>query len=47
MKKLMQILSYILVAAAASAVTITALTLGQPAESYRKLDQLTEIIEQV
>ena len=47
MKKLMQILSYILVAAAASAVTITALTLGQPAESYRKLDQLAEIIEQV
>lgn len=47
MKKLMQILSYILVAAAASAVTVTALTLGQPAEEYRKLDQLEKIIDQV
>lgn len=47
MKKLMQILSYILVAAAASAVTVTVLTLAQPAEEYRKLDQLVEIIDQV
>ena len=47
MKKLMQFLSYILVAAAASAVTVTVLTLAQPAENYRKLDQLEEIIDRV
>ena len=47
MKKLMQFLSYILVAAAASAVTVTVLTLAQPAEDYRKLDQLEEIIDRV
>ncbi len=47
MKRFMQILSYILVAMAASAVTMTALTFRQPAEEYRKLEQVEELIEQV
>ena len=47
MKRFMQILSYVLVAAAAASVAVVAMTFGQPAESYSKLDQLESLIEEV
>ena len=46
-QRFMQILSYILVAAAAASVTVVAMTFNQPAEPYRKLDQLKELIDLV
>ena len=47
MKRFMQILSYILVAAAAACVTMAAIHANQPEEPYRKLDQLEALIEAV
>ena len=47
MKRFMQILSYILVAAAAVAVTLSARSFNRPEEPYRKLEQLESVIEQV
>ena len=47
MKRFMQILSYILVAAAAVAVTLSAQSFNRPEEPYRKLEQLESVIEQV
>lgn len=48
MKRFMQILSYILVAAAAAvAVTLSAQSFNRPEEPYRKLEQLESVIEQV
>ena len=47
MKRFMQILSYILVAAAAACVTMASIYANQPAEPYRKLEQLEGLIEEV
>ena len=46
MKRFTQILSYVLIAVAASAVTFCAIVFSQPEEPYRKLDQLESIIEE-
>ena len=46
-QRFLQILSYILVAAAAASVTVVAMTFNQPAEPYRKLDQLKDLIDLV